>query len=72
MPWACLGCQVDHIGFDFAQSGDGIDPRAADRGLLGHAQTEQVAVEIDHRLHVLNDDVHVIQEIDHGGTSRNR
>ena len=47
---------------------DGVDPRAANGGLPGQSQAEDVAIEANHLWHVVNDQIDVIDAFNHGAS----
>jgi hypothetical protein len=65
---SAVGLQENDFGFGRRQARCRLDPGAADDGMLGRPQTQNVPVKGHHFLHVADDKVDVVQSLDHWAT----
>ena len=55
-----------HVGRHVFQARHVVDPRPADRDLPGQSHSQHAAIEIDHRPHVGDNQVDVVNLLEHG------
>lgn len=59
--------EEDDVGSDAVESGDGVNPVALQRGAVGFAKAEEIAVKADGGVEVADDEVEVVDGVGHGG-----